>query len=287
MEYFVLLNHLFLSVDALTYQSIYTSDFLRNEFAVSESRTTVRPDYPDGYTGLYFYGHETYFEFFDAENSTFTLNSFGIASGYETKGKLQAVYKAMESKHDVRPYQVGREVNGNTLDWFTTLPAHHERFRDKLVLWAMEYNDSFISNWLGADNHLQGSILQRDVLTAYVIKLEQEEIKKSALMKDITAVDIMLEQQDLLVYSDIFVGFGWGLETVDECYLLSSQTTTISLCPTTADAQPGIHRIMFSLNRKYDGAEQKTFGSSILKFKEKTAEWIFQLPKPFIISNAD
>src|SRR5918998_6248173 len=60
----VFLNHFFVVVDSATYKDVERSAFLRQEFAVTERRTTVRNDV--SYTALYFYGVNTYFEFFDA-----------------------------------------------------------------------------------------------------------------------------------------------------------------------------------------------------------------------------
>src|SRR5262245_32751029 len=63
MKYEVPLNHFFLVLDSQTYKDIENSEFLKNEFAVFEKRTTVRTD--QTYTGIYYYGTNTYFEFFD------------------------------------------------------------------------------------------------------------------------------------------------------------------------------------------------------------------------------
>src|SRR5438045_1439540 len=59
----VALNHFYLTLDSATFRELQNSPFLRKEFAPCEERTTVRKD--TTYTGLYFYGINTYFEFFD------------------------------------------------------------------------------------------------------------------------------------------------------------------------------------------------------------------------------
>ena len=60
----VYLNHFFLTLDSQTYKEINESSILKDEFAAFEQRTTVRADMT--YTGIYFYGTRTYFEFFEA-----------------------------------------------------------------------------------------------------------------------------------------------------------------------------------------------------------------------------
>ncbi len=62
----VFLNHFFTVLDLETYQAIEASEFMTREFAPNEYRKTVRGDL--SYAGIYFYGLNTYFEFFDEES---------------------------------------------------------------------------------------------------------------------------------------------------------------------------------------------------------------------------
>src|SRR5690242_14363290 len=79
------LNHFYRVIDSATYADLASSRFLRAEFAPCEERTTVRSDRT--YTGLYFYGVYTYFEFFDAGQETARrLGDSGIAFGLELPG---------------------------------------------------------------------------------------------------------------------------------------------------------------------------------------------------------
>src|SRR5215211_6887011 len=80
----VYLNHFFITVDSATYKVIESNNFLRGQFAASEQRTTVRTD--KTYTGLYFYGTNTYFEFFDDSTSGYKLGDSGLAFGVDKPG---------------------------------------------------------------------------------------------------------------------------------------------------------------------------------------------------------
>ena len=83
----VFLNHFYVVLDSATYKDIEQSAFLRREFAVTEQRTTVRTDMT--YTGLYFYGTNTYFEFFDVSSDASSQVGFGgIALGVDQQGEL-------------------------------------------------------------------------------------------------------------------------------------------------------------------------------------------------------
>src|SRR6516165_8816112 len=63
----VFLNHFYVVLDSPTYRAVEEDAFLRKHFAVNEKRTTTNAEMT--YTGLYFYGINTYFEFFDIGNS--------------------------------------------------------------------------------------------------------------------------------------------------------------------------------------------------------------------------
>jgi hypothetical protein len=64
----VYLNHFYLIVDSSTYRDIVESDFIKNEFAHFEERTTVVGE-GESCSGAHVYGENTYFEFFDESNS--------------------------------------------------------------------------------------------------------------------------------------------------------------------------------------------------------------------------
>src|SRR6185503_282178 len=92
----VFLNHFYVVIDSATYKDIEQSSFLRGEFAVTEQRTTVRTDMT--YTGLYFYGTNTYFEFFDVSSDTSRQIGYsGFALGVDREGELQAINSELSS----------------------------------------------------------------------------------------------------------------------------------------------------------------------------------------------
>src|SRR5687768_1865513 len=104
----VFLNHFYVVLDSATYKDIEQSAFLRREFAVTEQRTTVRTDMT--YTGFYFYGTNTYFEFFDV--STFSRFGFGgIALGVDQEGGLAAVARELPDSFSVDQQPITRQYN--------------------------------------------------------------------------------------------------------------------------------------------------------------------------------
>ena len=89
----VYLNHFYVTVDPATYASIISSDFLRTRFAPFELRTTVRTD--STYTGAYFYGRNTYFEFFDSGKEHRVPGDSALAFGVELPGGLDTLLSRM------------------------------------------------------------------------------------------------------------------------------------------------------------------------------------------------
>src|ERR1022692_1746348 len=73
------LNHFYVILDHDTFTAIEQNAFLKEQFAVFEKRTTVRTDRT--YTGIYFYGHQTYFEMLDATTADPNLGHGGMAFG--------------------------------------------------------------------------------------------------------------------------------------------------------------------------------------------------------------
>lgn len=57
----VYLNHSFLVIDSATYKDIVESDFIKNEFATFEVRTTIS-DNNESWTEAYIYGEKRYLE---------------------------------------------------------------------------------------------------------------------------------------------------------------------------------------------------------------------------------
>ena len=106
----VYLNHVYRVLDTETFRAADASEYLRTEFAPFERRTTKSGD--DSWTGLYFYGESTYFEFLAADpKRDRPVGQSGVAFGIEEAGGSAAVRKALDgarprprSGEDARPH---------------------------------------------------------------------------------------------------------------------------------------------------------------------------------------
>ena len=90
----VFLNHFYVVLDSSTYKAIEEDTFLRRHFAVNEKRTTTNAEM--SYTGLYFYGINTYFEFFDIGNSPKDqVGDSAIAFGVDRPGAIKVLQEKL------------------------------------------------------------------------------------------------------------------------------------------------------------------------------------------------
>ena len=100
----VTLNHLYLYVDSITYHNIKSNDFLKNEFATFEHRSTTNKDF--SYTGIYYYGTNTYFEFFNADADTDLYErDCGVALGTEKINGFTCTKKEVETTVELMGYK--------------------------------------------------------------------------------------------------------------------------------------------------------------------------------------
>ena len=138
------LNHFLTVLDSATYRAIREDPFLRKEFAVTEERTTTRTDI--SYTGLYFYGHNTYFEFFDeARQPLGKRGDSALAFGVDQAGTLEPIETRLASEFSVGPV-ITREFGGRQVPWFYMgVPKlfPESGFR----IWIMEYHPRFLTEW--------------------------------------------------------------------------------------------------------------------------------------------
>jgi len=121
----ILLNHFYATVDRATYRAIAADTFLQQQFAPFEERTTVRSD--STYSGLYFYGDQTYFEFFEENQGGRKPGDAGLALGSEDPGG-SAWLKAQWGK--LRPSintMTTRQLDGSAIDWFETTSFQETR----------------------------------------------------------------------------------------------------------------------------------------------------------------
>ncbi len=201
------LNHLYYIPDPDTYAAIVDSGFLNGDFGVFEERTTVRPDRT--YTGRYFYGRNTYFEFLQPEpDKGFNPGNTGIAFGVEDKGASQVLAATLEDK-GIRTFAgpMKRQYDGEQLPWFHIMGIERATTSSRLDLFSMEYDPNFLEHWHPKLAPVARGIERASVLQRYAAHLGMSHA--NALFQDVVEIHVRLPLKDRERLLDACRGFGY------------------------------------------------------------------------------
>ena len=273
----VYLNHFFLTIDPQTYKEISESEFLKNEFCAFEQRTTVRADMT--YTGIYFYGTRTYFEFFEAgKASGRPEGASGIASGIEARGGNDRLKQRLESslKINARKMTITRKTNDKDVPWFYTVGSN---FGNKAVLlstWIMEYHEDFLNNWYPELAPRTRGITREEILERYAAKLGEGEKRKQKYIDDVIEIHLALDEQEKTEFVKERETFGYKIASDAGKTICEGPAIKYIVTGRTPDAN-GITAIKPSLRINKTGQKIYRFGRrSVLEFNDdRTATWSF------------
>ncbi len=199
----VYLNHLLIFLDAETYRSIGASGFLNEHFACSEERTTHDQATGMSWTGRYYYGRETYFEFMDPDRTSWTPRD-ALAFGIEQEGGSEELAGRLERalKRDITRFKRKRRFRDEDIPWFWTVDIPRKDDA-RLISWVMEYDPGFLDRWapdLPPEKPGAGTsgIVRSGFLTRYRSAIGDD--LSGRLFRDITSVTVTLppDEADLL-----------------------------------------------------------------------------------------
>jgi Family of unknown function (DUF5829) len=264
------LNHFYVVVDSATYKAIEQSPFLRKEFAVSEQRTTTRTDIT--YTGVYFYGTNTYFEFFDAANTAMGKQTdSGIAFGVDQPGGVEVIKTELASDFFVRE-PITRGFEGKQVPWFYMGVPSKFSNDSGLRFWIMEYHPRFLAEWnpTGKD---QG-ISRRDILARYAAVLKDSPSKP--YLKDVIAITMAVDESTHKRFVELGKGLGLTARPDGTTTILKGHDFELRIVPQTTAAR-GFQQITLRVTGKPDKQTEFRFGErSILRFQGNgLATWTF------------
>lgn len=264
ITFFIFLNHFYLTVDAETYDAIEASTFLREEFAPYELRTTQRTDI--SYTGQYFYGKNTYFEFFRGGGANAYLGS-GLAIGIEQEGGIQALASLWGSQVAT----ITRGYEDQQIPWFYSTAPTNLTAQDAFTLWAMEYLPAFLPNWQPGKSAATGISRQAqlDRYKAMVAPID------NPIMQDVTGLTIAMQASALEKFRTYAQQWNYEIRESKKMLILQGpEGFEIKLFEAKKEA-PGITEIIFKINQQPKQRKHR-FGNSVLTFKKEQAIWSFE-----------
>jgi hypothetical protein len=267
------LNHAYVVPDEETYEAIRNSDFLRKEFGVNEERTTQRTDIR--YTGIYFYGENTYFEFLKPDERNKPGDS-KVALGVDNAGEmaqladlLKANGIATETHLITRP-----NANGKQVSWFQMMDFAEQPTLRSLGVWTLEYDPPFLREW-HTDAGTPDGVRRADVLARYAKVLNQ--LPEERLMKDITGITMHLHAAGIERSIKECVALGMRVSGRGAHHAVcEGRDVRFELKQVPDVQQEGIAALHFALRRPNPTMKSLEIGTMRLVFAQSTrATWYF------------
>jgi len=266
----ILLNHFYVVLDSATYVAIERDAFLQREFAVSEQRTTVRTDRT--YTGLYFYGINTYFEFFDvAKGSGYRVGDSGIAFAVEQPGAINSLENLLGADP---PTLVTRQSGKIQVPWFFMLKSLNRPLESGMSTWIMEYHPRFLAEWHPEAKGSETGISRRQILQRYALILRAQSVP--TYLQDVTEITLAAEKEVTTRLAEQCKLFGYHSHTDGDTAILDGLDIVLRLVPETS-SRHGIQQITLRVSSVPQEQRVFQFGpKSVLRFHDNgTATWVF------------
>jgi hypothetical protein len=254
------LNHFYVILDHDTFTAIESNAFLKEQFAVFEKRTTVRTD--KTYTGIYFYGHQTYFEMLDATSADASLGHAGIAFGDDgNDGNVEP--RGKSPIEGVTPQLVTRGWNGLQVPWFFMTSQPLKRGEEQgFATWFMQYHPDFLAKWHpeARPSSAEEPTRRARVLERY--KAVLPAVASQPLLGDVTALTLAAKAESRIRFEAWRAAIG--------------STFPVKLVDPGAGSE-GIRAAEFRLDRAPAKEETLRFGAhSTLTLHRESATWQFE-----------
>jgi hypothetical protein len=270
----VSLNHVYRVLDVDSFKAADASEYLRTEFAPFERRTTKSGD--DTWTGLYYYGESTYFEFLQADpERDRPVGQSGIAFGIESEGGSAAVRKALDRLGigDAKTVERTRESAGKMVPWFSM--TGFEPIDSILVYWVMEYSPSFLREWHPELRPGLAGIARKTVLERYQAKAALTVPPKDPLLRNVTGFRLALDSARRESLGKALAAFGYRHESKGAADSWLGPDIRIELVAESGE-QRGIVAIDMVLTRKPPEDKVLEFGRARLEIRaDGTASFRF------------
>ena len=268
----VFLNHFYVVLDSPTYKAIEEDAFLRQHFAVNETRTTSNAEMT--YTGLYFYGRNTYFEFFDIGNSPKDqVGDSAIAFGVDEPGAIRVLQEKLGPRLEPDMKAITRLYNGRQIPWFLMATSKSLPYESGLSCWVMEYHPEFSANWNPQSKGANRGITRKEILQRYSEVLTPVQ---GPYLEDVVGLTVAADADAANSLIDFCLQIGYQVEKkeADHVVTLNGPDLVLRLIPATKNVR-GIREIKMR-TRTLPESKEHQLGQSTLKFAGSCAIWSFR-----------
>lgn len=268
----VLLNHFYLTLDAPTYDAIVHCDFLRNQFAPNEIRTTHRTD--RSYTGLYFYGEKTYFEFFDVTTETNRkAGDSAIAFGLEQEGETTLL---QERWTDSNRLTITRPTKDSQANWFEMLIPAGFSLESPVAIWTMEYLPTFLQKWqIQATTYKLSKaelMARKTVLTRYKSLIPTVE---NPILRNVIGLTLWADSTVFTAFENFAEDFGYSKNATETGFSFTDSEEVMYQINLSNSDLYGITEVVFEVNSLPSQQVWKLGNSTLTFMEERKAVWSF------------
>ena len=154
------------------------------------------------WTGRYYYGRETYFEFMDPDRTSWAPRD-ALAFGLEQQGGSEGLAGHLERalQRDITRFKRKRRYRDRDIPWFWTVDIPRKD-NARLISWVMEYDPGFLDRWMpdlppekpGAG---KDRIARSGFLTRYRSAIGDD--LPDRLFRDITSVTVTLPPDEAVL----------------------------------------------------------------------------------------
>ena len=268
----VFLNHFYVVLDSATCNAVEENALLRNHFAPNEKRTTTNADLT--YTGLYFYGVNTYFELFDIANSPGRrIGDSGIAFGVDQPGAIGVLQEELRQSLEPSLKSVTRLYQGKPIPWFFMAMPRSLPYESEMSSWVMEYHPEFLANWNPQPSGTNFGISRKDILKRYCQVLEPVD---EQYLEDVIGLTVAADDRTTkhLVHFCLQLAYQIDREEAGGV-ILRGPDFSLRVIPATADVG-GIREIKMRTRSWPQREEECQLGRSTLRFGGSSAIWSFR-----------
>ena len=268
----VFLNHFYMVLDSPTSKAIEEDVFLRKHFAVNEKRTTTNADIT--YTGRYFYGVHTYFEFFDiADSPQHRIGDCAIAFGVDQPGAVRVLQENLGPSLEPSVLSVTRLYHGKYIPWFYMATLRNLPYESEMSSWVMEYHPEFLAAWNPQPREANQGISRRQILRRYAEVLEPVNEPR---LGDVIGLTVAADAPaaDSLIHFCLRLGYSTEQERNGNV-TLQGPDFVLRLIRATEHVR-GIREIKMRTRALAPREEEHPLGQSVLKCVARSAIWSFR-----------
>jgi Family of unknown function (DUF5829) len=240
-------NNFYLIIDSADLVAIKNSDFIKNKFAATLTKTT-KADSAATWTGTYIFGLDNYFEIFDSNGAGEQTGYGGIAFSVDGTGEIQQLDTILRKKYNTETGVREKQYDDKKVPWFTTLGIDDSAFfmQSHIYWWIMEYKPEYYdyNNWKYTNNQL--------TRTTYLSKYAAE--RKDKIFKRFTGITLNTTIQEKTMLAGFLLNCGY--KKIDESRYASPENFVIELLDRKKNDRYAIAVVSFETNKTQHGTEK-------------------------------